>query len=291
MDLRVKKVFELMKKSYDQPIIFHLLHSHLVFLLKKVNPDYEMTDDWSKVIILSAHPNTTPNQGIEIKIQKFINVNKKNLKSKNINLILMSILYYLLNRPGHLINHIILFELINGYLGRISDYYDGFILNITIKFILAKIYDNQIRMKVKPEYIVKMVTLIKQSNISDNNKVKSLVCFVFSNISPFDLNFVQINNSYLGYKYLEAICLYAKYTKDTSFIKDILPSDPFFIQELSAFMQGEFSFKYEIYFDAKKCVLKDISIFKYLRDGYSNASNKEEYVRELVDYLYSLTTK
>lgn len=287
MDFQIKKTLSLIKKSYDQPIIFHILHNHLSFLLKKVNPAFEMVDDWSKILIMSAHSIKLAFQGIEIKIQRFLNENKT-VTTKEQKLKLMCICYYLINKPCNQINHILIFELINNYLGNVSNYFDGLIIKILTNLNLARLFDQEINQKVKFEYIEKMLEICGNKNLSNNCKLKLLPCFINSNIIPFDLNFLEIENNYFGYKSLELVCLYAKYTVNTTYIKDILPSNPFFITELGNFMNLEFNFTYKSKYDLKQCVVEDLTVYNQIRDAYEKSSDKQKFISKILDFITSL---
>lgn len=287
MDINVKKILQLIKKSYDQPIIFDILHHHLAHLLKKVTPSYEMVDDWSKILVMSAHPNYLPFQGIEIKIQKFLNENRPPITTKEQKLKIMCICYYLINKPCSSINNIIIFELVRSYLGVISNYFDSLIIKVLNNIALGGLFGQECSKRLKPEYFNKIIEMASSKNISNNNKIKMLPCFINSNIKPFNLNFIEIDNNYLGYKTLEIVCIYAKYTSNTSFIKDILPSDPFFIGELGKFMKNEFSFVEYSDFKISECLMEDTIIYDQLKNAYEMSNDKKKFVVDIVNFVTS----
>lgn len=288
MDLNVKKTLLLIKKSYDQPIIFHILHNHLAYLLKKVNPAYEMIDDWSKILVLSAHSNKLPFQGIEIKIQRFLNENRPSNITKEQKLKLICICYYLINKPCASVNNIIIFELVRSYLGNISNYFDSLIIKILNNIALGSLYGLESNKKIKQEYYDKILEIAISKNLSKNNRIKILPCFINSNLKPFELNFIEIENNYLSFKTLEIICCYAKYSKNTSFIKDILPTDPFFVGELGKFMNNEFNFTYVSDLNLSECILDDLTVFDMLKDAYEKSNDKLKFVSKVIDFVSSL---
>ncbi|KAI5155439.1 hypothetical protein ENBRE01_3529, partial [Enteropsectra breve] len=51
MASEVERIIMLIKKSYNQPIIFHMLMAHLRDVLAKKTPMYEMADDWSRILV------------------------------------------------------------------------------------------------------------------------------------------------------------------------------------------------------------------------------------------------
>lgn len=286
MGPNISKTIDLIKKSYDQPILFHLLHSHLSHLLLKTTPVYEMSDDWSKILIFSCHPNKSPNQGLEIKLQQNLKRfrpqfdNEKKLKA-------MIVCYYLLNRPSNLINHILVFELVSEFLG-FSDYFDGLILRIFSNMLISKIYSLEDNKKLKEDTITRMQEIIKSKNLSDMNKVRSLVCFISGDIEPFRLDFITILPTFQSFKVLEIICLYAKYTKNTSFIHDVLPSDEFFIQGLEQFMKFEFTFDGFDFISADRCCIANQEIYERIKQEFDRSSNKEKFISELIDFVSTL---
>lgn len=283
MNPQISRTIELIKKSYDQPILFHLLHGHLAYLLTKTTPIYEMNDDWSKILIFSCHPNKITNQALETKLQQNIKRfrppfdNEKKLKN-------MIICYYLLNRPSHLINHILVFELISYFLGS-SDYFDGLILRIFTNMLIPKIYTLEDNRKLKEDTIFRIQEIIKIKSLSDVNKIRSLACFITGNTMPFSLNFIYITPNFLSFKTLEIICLYAKYTKNTSFINDILPNDELFLSALEQFMKCDFGFESIQAVSIDKCCLMNKDIYDEIRKEFDRCSNKEKFVSELIEFI------
>lgn len=288
MDPKIKKTIELMKRAYDQPILFHILHGHLSFLMQKATPAYEMVDDWSKILVLSCHPNKMPNQGLETKIQQFLNKNRPPLLTSDQKLKLMCVCYYFLNRQPSLMNHIALFELVSSYLGLVSDYFDGMIINLLNKTILCRIFEMEENRKNSASSIEKMISILKERTLSDANKAKAIPCFINSDISPFSMSHASIQPSYLGYKYLESICLYAKYTANTSYLQEILPSSEHFLEDLRRFMSFSFEFDSTPRLDLSKCLVQDNSTFKKIKEEFDGAEDKHLYVSKLIEYISSL---
>lgn len=286
MSPEIEKTIGLIKKSYKQPIIFHLLHSHLAFLLTKTTPVYEITDDWSRILIFSCHSNTNPNQGLEIKIQQNLKRYRPPFDDEKI-LKTMIICYYLLNRPSNLINHILVFELVSGFLG-FSNYIDGLILRIFSNMLLAKVYGIEENKKMKEDTVTRLQEIIKTKKLSDVNKVRSLICYITGNVIPFELDFITIAQSFRSFKELETICLYAKYTQNTDFIKEILPNDEFFIQGLNDFLKFEFSFESKREVTIEKCCLIDRNIFDKIEQEFQRSSDKEKFISELIDFISKL---
>lgn len=285
--MQIRRTIELMKRSYDQPVLFHILHSHLSLLLEKTTPECEMADDWSKILISSCHPNKAPNQGLEAKIQKLIHKIRPAEASED-RLRLMCICYYLLSRPPYLVNHIMAFELVNSFLGRTSDYFDGLIIKILSSLVLARVFKVNENRKLKNDALDKMLCTLNERSLSDQNRVRALSCFVNSNVCPAPVNFVEVLPDYQGYKYLETICLYAKYVVDAAHIKDVLPSYPGFVDSLGDFMNCGFRFDCKQDYDLKHCVLQDRSVFAKIREAFEKSQNKQKLVSEMIDFITAL---
>jgi hypothetical protein len=285
MNTQISKTIALIKKSYDQPIIFHILHNHLALQVSKTNANYEITDDWSKILIYSSSKSKVITQGLESKMQSFIKRIRPPFDCNDSKLKLMCICYYLLNKPS---NHILIFELVSKFLG-ISDYFDGLILTILSRNVVSKIYQMKEDKKISEQSTNRMLEIIKSSELSEQNKVKALVCFVNSPLRPFNLDFLDVKNDYFGYKCLEYICLYAKYAVNTCFIREIVPDHPDFICSLGSYMNGCFEFDCKgSDIDMKKALVEDKSIYIKIREAFEKAEDKKRFISDIYDFLQSL---
>lgn len=287
MNPQIQRTIELIKKTYDQPILFHVLHNHLSFLLQKAVLVHEITDEWSKILIFSASFNKVPNQGLEMKIQSYMKKIRPPFNSNESKIKVMIICYYLLNRPISMTNHILVFELVTNFMG-FSEYFDGLIIKLLSNLILSRIYPVTANKKVSEDTINKMVDCVKNSNLSDVNKIKSLTCFISVDLIPFELSHVVIEQNYTGYKYIEIFCLYAKYASNTSFIKDILPNNISFIEGLTAFMNNQFVISTTNDSNMSMCVLEDRSIYEILRRSFERSRDKEKFISDVIEYMMSL---
>lgn len=287
MSLQIQRTISLIKKSYDQPIIFHILYSHLASLLKKTNAEYQISDDWSKIIILGCSTNKLPQQGLEIKLLNLLKKIRPPLASENNKLKLMCICYYILNRPTSLINNLILFELVSNFMG-ISDYFDGFIITILNKIVTAKAFGVPENTKIQPVTIQRMVSIIYSVSLSNINKIKALPCFIKSDNSPFSLGFLEISPDLLGFKCLEYICFYVKFAQNTGYIKDILPSDPGFVPALSNYMQNNFEFESNTSIIISDCQVENREIFDQLKRAFELSNNKSKFIIEISEFISNL---
>lgn len=287
MASEVQRTIHLLKKAYDQPIIFHILHSHLVYLLSTTTPMYEITDEWSKLLIYSAHPNRISNQALELKIQALLKRIRPPLDTPESKLKLTIICYYLLNKPSSMINHMIIFDLFSNFLGY-SEYFDGLIIKIGSNLLVAGAFRTDTNKKLGGAAANRMLQILQEKNLSLYNKIRALPCFINSNIKPFDLTQTIINQRFVDFKMLESFCLYAKYTKDTSFIKEVLPSDVGFIESLKNFMSLDFHFTASENIDLKRCLMEDRSIYDKIKQQYELAEDKCKFVADVIDFITSL---
>lgn len=284
MASQVQRTISLMKRAYDQPILFHILHCHLVFLLSATTPTYEITDDWSKILVYSAYPNKLPNQGLELKIQDFLRRIRPPLDEPDKKLKLMVICYYLLNRPPALINHIILFELVSHFLGH-SEYFDGLIIKILGNMLTAKLYGVEQNKKLSAASTEKMIELVLARDLSLSNQIRALPCFIGSDIKPFDLGLTTIDHTYLGYKYLEMFCLYAKYCKNASYITSVLPSNVSFIEGLKEYMSYAFPFAVSGEVEVEKAAMEDRRLYDEITRSFEEAPDKHRFVSDIIEFV------
>ncbi|ELA42813.1 uncharacterized protein VICG_00128 [Vittaforma corneae ATCC 50505] len=287
MNPQVQKTINLIKATYDQPIIFHILHCNLVLLLTNTTPTLEISDDWSKILVYSAHPNKIPNQGLELKIQDFLKKMRPPFDTSEKKLKLMVICYYLLNRPASLINHILVFELVSNFLGY-SEYFDGLILKMLSNIVISRLYNIEQNKKIKDSVVQRMVELVQTKSLSDENKIKALPCFIDSDTKPFNASLAVIDQSFIGYKYLEIFCFYAKYSKNATYIREILPNNISFIDGLKDFMAFNFSFSVTNDIDLKKCFVEDKSIFDQIKQAFGLTEDKSKFISDLLEYISNL---
>lgn len=287
MNPKVQKTIDLMKMAYDQPILFHVLHCNLVLLLRNTTPACEIADDWSRVLVYSAHPNKIPNQGLELKMQDLLRRTRPPLDTPGKKLKLMIVCYYLLSRPASLINHILVFELVSSFLG-CSEYFDGLILRMLSSIVVSRLYNVEQNRKIKDSIVQRMVELVQMKSLSDENKIKALPCFIDSDIRPFDVSLAVIGQDFSGYKHLEILCLYAKYCKSTSHIRETLPNNISFIDGLKDFMAFRFSFSVTNHIDLRRCIVEDRSIFDQIKQAFDMAEDKNTLVSELLEYISNL---
>ncbi|KAL6122305.1 hypothetical protein NUSPORA_00669 [Nucleospora cyclopteri] len=284
MEKDVKKIIQLMKKCYDQPLIFHKLHMHLILILKKLNNLYQIDDEWSKLIIFSASTNKVPNQGLEMKIQKFMRRIRPPLENTG-KIKLMIICYYLINRPVKLINHIVLFELVTNFL-EINDYFDGLIIKILKRICTADIYQLESNPKLSVEALSKMIEILRNSNLSLINQNQLLPIYINSKIIPPTQVSIDLNHSLQAFKYLDNILMYIKYCKFQENIESILPNHPDFEKEIENMLN--FNYVIKKINKTENYLMENNKIFHQIKEAYEHSGNKKKFVEKMMIFLENL---
>lgn len=287
--MKIQKTIDLIKRCYNQPLIFHKLHSQLAFSLKSVQPTYEISDDWSKILIYSAFPNKISNQALESKIHNYLKKNRPPFIEKDSNLKLWCILYYLNNRPIEYLNNLIIFELVTNYLN-LSDFTDGLIISIFSKAILSTHFGISKNKKFRNDSVVYMLEKIKEFKLSIINIAKVIPCYSNFDIEPPSLTTADIQDDLTTFTILECICYYAKYTKNTDYIKKIIPESPIFVDMLRKFITKEYTTDIEIETDCnlEKCLIEDLEILKKIKEAYEIAIDKKAFISKIIDYVSEL---
>lgn len=282
-----QRTIALMRKAYDQPILFHILHSHLAYLLSNTTPTYEIVDEWSKILVYSAYPNKIPNQALELKIQALLKRIRPPMDTPESKMRLMVICYYLLNRPPSMINNIVIFELVSNFLGH-SEYFDGLILKISSNLLLARTFGVEPNKKLTAAAADRMAEIILTKGLAPYNRIRALPCLIDSDTKVIDLALTTVDREFVGFKTLEIFCLYAKYVKNTSSIKETLPSDIGFIEALREFMSLNFSFSVWSNIDLTRCLVEDRSIYDRIRQCFQLTHDKPKFVSDVMEFLSTL---
>lgn len=293
MDTQISKTISLIKRSYDQPLILHKLYNYLRKLVSEIKTDYYPKDDWEKILILSVTNNTSNNQNIELKLQKLIKcINKQEIIEFNNQLDKMRLLvicYYLNSRPVETINHIIVFDLVNNFLG-INDYFDGIIINMVRRMCLWNIFGYKKNKKVTEDAIMRMLEILSHANLSYENNIIVLPCFVISSIKPPIPEFRGLDNDLITYKYFESILFYIKYAKVQTFMNDIVQEHPDFIQGVETMMNNAYDIiNIENINDSKQLLLENQKLFSIISSEYKNSPNKILFIKKLRKFIDSLS--
>jgi len=340
---QIEKTISLMKRAYNQPILFHLLYLHLRKSLKKSNPIYHIKDDWSKLLITSCSEENLPSQGIEIKLQQFLKklrpcssqrIRKGELEGDSSQkLKLMVICYYLISKVPGTENHLLLYELVTNFLG-ISDYFDGLIITIFRRAVMCRIYGYPMNKKMligsvlsgtsgsegscgissgngscgissgtrsgnqhtipsitSSDYIDRMLLVLKSKNLSEACRTKALLCFLSSDLKPFSLNQIDLQNDFYSYLILQHCCAYVRYSNQTKFIKEIFPGNFVFINKLKEFMNGEYEFVFINKFSYENCLIENLEIFEKVKEAFGEATDKKRFMMRMSELLMELNRR
>ncbi|KAI5169453.1 hypothetical protein PAEPH01_0727 [Pancytospora epiphaga] len=290
MSLQIQRTISLIKKSYDQPIIFHLLYSHLMHLSSSATPLYDPQDDWAQILITSCSGNKLPNQGIETKITSLLKNIRPPFKESSDKLKCMVVCCYMLNRPVHLINHIAIFELVMNFMG-VSDYFDGLILTILSRLLTARAFGLERNKKLSMEGVGRMLDLISSYKLSSENTTKALICFIESGNRPPTIGLLDIQPTFSSYKFLECLGLYVKYAHSTEHIGDVVPSHPALLAGLEQFMNSEYLFEISEFPPPQACVSDNRAVFGVLLDAFNASTDKRRFIDDAAQFIAKLNDR
>ncbi|TBU08876.1 hypothetical protein CWI39_0132p0040 [Hamiltosporidium magnivora] len=291
------KTIKLLKRSYKQPIIFHILHSHLSFIISKDKRFvlYDYYDDWTKLLILSASDLKFSVYNLEKKIINFL-VENRNTKyfDELILFKLKIILYYILNTQQKSTNMFILFELMNNYVDA-SEETDYYIFSCVSKHVMCNIFGIKLFKFVQKDAINIFLEKCLKNNSNFLLKSRILPAFIDSNIIP--VSFIDFNSddSLLNLNIFESLCLYAKFTANPSNFKEIIPSSPEFIEIFSLFISKEISdqsteikeYNFKEY-NLNECLLNNNSLIPFLKNLYNKTEDKDKFISDLKGFIDSV---
>lgn len=286
--MKVRKIVALIKQSYDQPLLFHRLHCHLAYVLETINPLLEMSDDWSKMLIYSCIRSKHANQGLETKILALLKTIRPPVE-KGARLRLWIVLYYMKNRPSEQINHLIVYELINNFMG-VSSFTDGFILSVFSSAILGPVFGLTGNKKMRDDVVVHLLSVIKSKPLGMLNRITSLPCYVNHEVEPFALSELNFEDDVLALCALEHICFYAKYTKYVELVKKIIPDDPCFVALLREFVSRTFKTNtiMGVKCDVTACVMEDMDVLDGIRRAYETSRDRVAFVSRVIEFVTGL---
>lgn len=287
--MKIQKIIRLIKQSYDQPLLFHKLHCHLVCVLKASNPLLEVSDEWTKMLIYSAIQSKHPNQSLETKILALLKSIRPPIENKGSRLKLWIILYYMKNRPTEQINHLIVFELINNFMG-ISAFTDGFILSVLASSILGPSFGLPRNRRLRDDSIVHLLSMVNKRPLELLNKALALPCYISYDVEPQGLSELDVQDDVLTLQALERICFYAKYAKHVGFVKKVVPDSPLLVESLKRFISKSFETKAAAdgKYDLKECIMEDLEVFDNIKRAYELAYDKRAFVSKVLEFVAEL---
>ncbi|OQS55885.1 hypothetical protein EHP00_2352 [Ecytonucleospora hepatopenaei] len=211
----IESHIKVLRKAYDQPLLFYVIHCRLRNLLCQY-PLKTFTNDMIRLICFSAMPNTLPNQGLELKITKVMNLIKpsnifshghENHDRNEDKFKLMIIIFYLLNRPEKNINHMVLFNLVTNFLGH-DDVIDSLIIAVVRKISVASVFDGEVNSKLTKDAYLHVLQTLKNTKLSLGNKIACIPCFIGLKY-PIEIDFfidVTAKSSFLVFNILNTLC-------------------------------------------------------------------------------------
>ncbi|KAL7347218.1 putative suppressor of tubulin [Encephalitozoon intestinalis] len=287
--MKVQKIIELIKRSYDQPILFHRLHCHLAYILEKGNLLYEISDEWSRILVLSATQSKDPNQGLERKILSFLKEIRPSVSSKESRLKLWIILYYLSSRSPTQVNHLVLFELVSNFIGT-SPFVDGLILSIFSRAVTCTSFGLESNKKLGNESIGHLLEIIKKKSLGVLCRALALPCYINHKVEPPSLLDLVVENDAQTLIVLERVFFYAKYSKHVEFVKKIVPDDAVFVSSLKEFISKSFRVSTK---DGGGCqvadsVVDNLGILNEIKRAYEEARDKKRFVSRITEFVMEL---
>ncbi|ORD97175.1 hypothetical protein HERIO_951 [Hepatospora eriocheir] len=292
LSLEIRKVINLIQKSYSQPLILQRLYLHLRDICGTSFTPLDNFSSWDKLIIYGAVDNKLPNQALEMKLLKFLKELKDIKLSQSVELNIMKlkltiICYYMINRPIELTNHIVMFNLVSNYMG-IDDYFDGLIIKIVKRTVLANVFNLKMNKKLTNDSLTRMIEILSNKELSTANSTQILPCFINYNLKEYKMiENIPISNDFLCIKFIENLFLYMKYAHDPTIVVNEIKLVESLILPL---MKSLMSFNLGIEFNNVKYseFIKDKTIFKLIKESFDMENDKEIFVNEVTEYLTKL---
>lgn len=293
MDLeKIKKTIRLLKKCYHQPLLFHILHNHLSFLVKNMHsfPQGCFADTFSKILISSTNTKTYVN--LDNKIVSYLKASKHMVKySAIVKYKVKIILYYLINQPYEMFNKFICFELICNY-SSIKEL-EVLVASYLQKYALASFFEISIKKKMPADYI--SLYFQKSMNFGINASIKNNTISAIYDQEARNFNDFVFSENLQSILLLESLVFFAKFVDNIDKIRTILPSNDNFILYFKSFLKRktiESSTLKTSYTRASlnysKMLIREDMLLSSIRREFWLVCNKKEYldkVRKLVDEL------
>lgn len=280
------KIINLIKRTNNQPVLFHMLHSQLVFVCRTTRyiPDPSL-DFWSKVILASAIDNKITHRPLETKIFEYLKSTRIKEREEE-KFKLKIVLYYLDSRLLSQLNTFILFELI-AYHYNVSPITDHLIDSIVTRHSLSSHFNLKNVKKLHKEGIEKFL------KANPNFSFKRLPIYVLFNIEP---PVVEYNPScnLLEIRIIESLSFYATYTENTEYFKSIIPQVEDFVKSFKRFVTDDLEFINEDVFEidiSKLASGRDDSkqeFFYVIKNEFSKAIDKNKWKRDVLEYIENL---
>ncbi|ELQ76599.1 hypothetical protein THOM_0314 [Trachipleistophora hominis] len=295
MDIKkINKTIKLLKRCYNQPILFQILHNNLSFLIQNEYnfPFHLYPDMFSKILIASTSTQAYVN--LDNKILAFLKDSRESVKYSVITRYKVKIiLYYLINQPYDMFSKFICFEIINNY-GNIPDL--GYLVAHYIrKYALSNFFEVKLKKAMPIEY----VDLYLQKNMGDSVDFKAEIlplCAIYS-LKGISLGNFKFDYNLRSIILLESVTFYAKFTENVSDIKRVLPSNDNFVRFFKIFLNRNKPQNREIRdgdstslkeLDYRTLMVYDNLLFKSLKEEFVLVDDKREYLNKLKEVVDEL---
>ncbi|KAM0671241.1 hypothetical protein CWI42_090640 [Ordospora colligata] len=286
--MKIKRIIELIKRCNDQPIIFHRLYGHLAHALKSVDYLHELNDDWSRMVIYGVVRSKYANQGLEGKVMVFLKGHRPPVESSEVRLRIWIVLYYMKNRTVSQLNHMIVFELVSNFMGMTS-FIDGLIISVLAIATTGPSFGAVGNKKLREECIEHLLEQVKKKNLSLMNRAMAIPCYFGHEKEPPLVVDAVMEENLMSVVILERVCFYAKFAKDSRFVKQIVPDDHMFIESLRKYINRQFMRdNVKRGCAVSECVVEDTGVFDAIRRAYGKAGNKQRFLSKVVEFVTGL---
>ncbi|KAH9411004.1 hypothetical protein HK407_09g14190 [Ordospora pajunii] len=286
--MKIRRIVELIKRCHDQPIVFHRLYGHLAHVLKSVDYLHEMNDDWSRMVIYGVVRSKHMNQGLEGKMMMFLKGNRPPVESSEVRLRIWIILYYMRNRAVCQLNHMIVFELVSNFLGMTS-FIDGLIISVLAMGTAGPSFGVTGNKKLKEECVGHLLEEVKKRSLSLLNRAMAIPCYLGHDKEPPRVSDAEMEANLMSVVVLERVCFYAKFAKDSRFVKQIVPEDYAFVESLRKYINRQFvRGNLRRGCAVSECVVENTDVFDAIRRAYEKAADKKRFVSKIVELATGL---
>lgn len=284
----IKRTLLLLKKSSKQPIIFQKLYNHLGWLCKNEtkNINYQNLEDWSMILICGAMKEKIITKNFDKLILQFLKENRES-SCNEIQFRIKIMLCYLNNQDIKLLNNFIFFELIYYHFGfdNLNDYLIVKICNqIIVSEYFGLIYKNKIQNCLEIFY-----KKIMDGNYQVPMKCLLLPVFVKCKELPISFKEISIDDPFI-IRIIESFCFFAKYSENTSLIREIAPEGDKFIDLLQKYINKEIQDIEPLMYVSSNLFVKleRFDIFKTIKRFYDDSEKKIDLKQKLIDFCNEL---
>ena len=222
-----RRIISLIKKTRRQPVIFHMLHSHLASILQtKKALCVETLDLWEKVLMASVEDCRIPRNPLETKIYQYLKGSRQKTETDTFRLRI--ILYYMDSRPVQSLNMFIMFELMTNHYGA-SLLTDAIIDSMLTRIFLSRSFGVKSTKRLANDAVLHFL------GTNRTFSHKRLPVYAYFDVEPPLVAYAEESELVL-FKTLEALSIYANYTKNIEYFKRIIPQTQEFLDAFRNFV-------------------------------------------------------